>query len=138
MTDTKRLALTVAACLLATSAFADKHEQTRDQLRAAGCGGEITETDSEKGHEFRCQLGDGGEAHVVVDPDTGEVIEQGKYRNGERVGEDVIPEKHHKDDGVKYGDQTQTGNDDKGAEHSNDDGVGGGDHSHEKSQTGKN
>ncbi|MBS0126173.1 hypothetical protein [Thetidibacter halocola] len=78
---------------------------------------------------------------VVLDPDSEEVIAQGKFQNGKMVGDDIVPARHHKDDGVKYGDRDQARNAGKGkggeespaagesggtATHKRGDGAGGG------------
>ena len=78
-------------------------------------------------------------AVVILDEETEEVIAQGKFRKGERIGDEVIPAKHHKDDGVKYGDREhdRTAGNDDGERHHKDDGEAGCEHSHSKSQSRK-
>lgn len=138
MKKTKLFTVSAIAVLAACSAYAGQGEQAvRDQLKEMGCGA-VTSAKTSKGVELKCNKG-GDTAIVILDPETEEVVAQGMYRGGQRIGEDVIPDKHHKDDGVKYGDQDRddAGGNAKGETKNDDDGAGGGSHSHDKTQKGK-
>ena len=148
MSIVKRIALSTAGVLLALSVQA--HEATegaKQAMKAQGFGKlAVAETDDaqvvfgRKGAMF---------GFVALDPETGEVVGQGKWQAGKMVGTEIVPARHHKDDGTKYGDRAQTRNAGKGdgadhspdagetggkAEHTRGDGAGGG----VNSGTGKN
>lgn len=138
MIKTKFLALSASAILMAGSVLAGPNaDAVRGHLQKLGYQN-IESAETGEGLQIRGKMGD-VTAIVLLDSETEEVIAHGKYRAGERIGDAMVPDKAHKDDGIKYGDQTKdrvAGQGD-GARNHMDDGVGGGAHTHDKSQTGK-